>query len=488
MRVAPLGGLFILHLCHDYTAAGLQRTFSKEGEIYINSCEGRDQLFAGDPITWPSCSDALEFTWNADVSGDIRGLRPEDRLKLIRSNGYCPHLRCQLGNLSNADPSGSCPSGLCYMKLENAAVSFGACCFMDGEFNSNQMIGYYNKSQPTPKPIYKRNRIVLGPNRADESYERFINANEVYPGIIATQCPLLGYPKGFANTLDDVKTMIIEQNISLWISLAPVVMEEYVTVDSLSSMLTTQSLKCNMFPLLLMQENGGHINVNSLKSADSGKYWNISYSLRAYILRETSPPQVTLRRPDNLINWIEVEHRVEHILYMRWQDFEIPPPEDEDLVQELAVYAADQLRRGRRLVVNCLSGRGRSGTLISVIVGYFEKIKTVSELVDIIVGLRRSRDGLVEIPKQLRFIVRTLGLGDTASSDLSSRYFAAFGDNPTHIISAFVSGVAFAAFIIVVAGFYFGRDQYSKLSSLRPEESKGIGAREKEPLLGLKSQ
>jgi len=48
------------------------------------------------------------------------------------------------------------------------------------------MIGYYNKSQWSPKPIYKKNRIILNQpigKRAgevdDESYQSFINANEV---------------------------------------------------------------------------------------------------------------------------------------------------------------------------------------------------------------------------------------------------------------------------------------------------------------------
>ena len=374
------------------------------------------------------------------------------------------------------------------MKLENAAVSFGACCFVDGQFNSHQMIGYYNKSQPTPKPIYKTNRIVLGPDKADESYARFINANEVYPGIIATQCPLLGYPDGFQNTLDDVKTMILEQNISLWISLAPVVMEDDITVDSLSAMLKTHSLKCNTFPLLLMQEHGGHLELNSLKSSNSGRYWNISYTLRAFIVHDGSGSHVTLSQPDDTSTWQEIEHSVEHLWYMRWKDFDVPFPDDEALVRELAIYTAEELRGGRRVAVNCLSGRGRSGTLITIIVGFLEKSKTVTEIVDIIVGLRRSRDGLVEIPKQLRFIVRALGLGDTSPTELSSQYVAAFEAYPTQVISAFILGVVFAACIFSLAGVFLGSNRHLKVSNARLEESKVNGAREKEPLLGLKSQ
>ena len=42
-----------------------------------------------------------------------------------------------------------------------------------------KLIGYYNKSQPTPKPIYKKGRIVLGGMQDDDSYDAFISANEV---------------------------------------------------------------------------------------------------------------------------------------------------------------------------------------------------------------------------------------------------------------------------------------------------------------------
>jgi hypothetical protein len=45
---------------------------------------------------------------------------------------------------------------------------------------SGDLIGFYFKSQPSPKPIYRKNRIVLGRNPEDISYEHFMNANEVH--------------------------------------------------------------------------------------------------------------------------------------------------------------------------------------------------------------------------------------------------------------------------------------------------------------------
>ena len=451
--------------------SGLQRTFSKDGEIYLDSCRPGEELFVGSSELWPSCSDALAHTWTADVGLDIVGLSREDRSKLVRSNGYCPQLRCQLGNISNADPRGSCPAGLCYMKLENAAVSFGACCFVNGHFNSNGMIGFYNKSQPTPKPIYKTHRVVLGPDPSDESVESFINANEVYPGIIAMQCPLLGYPEGFLNTMDDVKTMLVEQNVSLWVSLAPVV-EKNVSIEYLTSMLRTHTLKCNMFPLLLMLEHGGHLSSNTLKSSKTRGtrlYWNISYSLPAHF-----PPS-----PSDLSG-----HQVEHIWYMRWKDFGIPPLEDENFIHELATYVAKEIRRGRRVVVNCLSGRGRSGTFIAMVAAILEGSKTVSDVVDIIVRLRRSRDGLVELPQQLRFIVRTLGLGDTALCGFQCQLSASLGTDHNVAISAFVSGVVFSLCIIWLTRLFVGRVGQAPTS--RQLQSKGHDIWENQPLLGLK--
>ncbi|CAN0400490.1 unnamed protein product, partial [Discosporangium mesarthrocarpum] len=48
----------------------------------------------------------------------LDGLSEEERLRLSKSMGYCPHLRCQLGSVGSADRSGSCPEGLCYTKLQ----------------------------------------------------------------------------------------------------------------------------------------------------------------------------------------------------------------------------------------------------------------------------------------------------------------------------------------------------------------------------------
>ena len=44
---------------------------------------------------------------------------------------------------------------------------------------------------------------------------------KVFPKLILTQCPLAGRPSGYVNTVSDVKRMIVENGISLWVQLAP---------------------------------------------------------------------------------------------------------------------------------------------------------------------------------------------------------------------------------------------------------------------------
>ena len=134
-----------------------QASFTKWRDIYVNTCNISADLFpiSTDPSDWASCHDAYEYTWKIDFNNDIVGLTDRNLLKLVNSMGFCPHNRCQLGNLSSADSVGNCPAGLCYTKLENGARSFGACCFIDGMFNTGALIGYYNKTQSTAKPIYK---------------------------------------------------------------------------------------------------------------------------------------------------------------------------------------------------------------------------------------------------------------------------------------------------------------------------------------------
>ena len=77
--------------------------------------------------------------------------------------------------------------------------------------------------------------------------------------------------------------------------------------------------------------------------------------------------------------------------------------------------AADVVQSGTASVaVNCLSGRGRTGTFSAIALGQLLKVQSNADLADVVVGMRENRDGLIETPEQLRFAARVLGLPDTA--------------------------------------------------------------------------
>lgn len=89
-------------------------------------------------------------------------------------------------------------------------------------------------------------------------------------------------------------------------------------------------------------------------------------------------------------------------------------------MQSLAQEAATLLAaRESSVAVSCLSGRGRTGTFSAIVVGKLLSIKTLQELVDVIVSMRENRDGLVETPTQFRFAAHTLGLPDPSECNLS---------------------------------------------------------------------
>ena len=255
---------------------------------------------------WKSCEDAYTVTWKLDEKREVVGLRVRLKQMLEISMGFCPHLRCQLSNVTNPKEDGLCPQNLCYTKLENGASSFGACCFTDGTFNSGQLIGYYNKTQHAAKPIYKKSRVVLGGEigGSDESYASFINANVVHPGIIATQCPM-------ANTLLDVAQMIKEQNISLWIQLSPTFESKRSSSDCLVLPNALTDLSAQQFSV--MQTNLSHIGIKSL-----------STSILAQSLQFHSSPLP----PGGGGEVCPPDHVMQHIWYRGWKDFDVPPDED----------------------------------------------------------------------------------------------------------------------------------------------------------------
>ena len=149
--------------------------------------------------------------------------------------------------------------------------------------------------------------------------------------------------------------------------------------------------------------------------------------------------------------WRKVSVTVKHFWYHQWKDFGIPPPEDETAIRMLARTAADIVKSATSSVaVNCLSGRGRTGTFSAIILGEMLKVKSHAELVDVIVGMRENRDGMVETPEQLRFAARVLGLPDTADCgvlcDAEKTFDTAMESIP---YGAFFMGILVAVFLQV---------------------------------------
>jgi hypothetical protein len=265
-------------------------SYSKQGGLFISPCNFSEPLFPlhKSPSEWRSCNDAYSYSWSKDFKQELTALSHRDSAKLINSMGFCPQNRCQLFNLSSAAADGMSPEGLCYTKIENGGLSYGACAFHKGVFNAGALVGYYYKTQLTPKPIYKKSRIVLGNKRgelggADESLASFINANQIHSGLIATQCPLASRPSGFYNTVDDVKRMIIENNISLWIQLAPSGLENFL----LNGTYIATTANCGIFPLEFFKDSSsvrsqGVTNFSVAAFTPEQSHVEITYTLTGY--------------------------------------------------------------------------------------------------------------------------------------------------------------------------------------------------------------
>ncbi|CAM9120919.1 unnamed protein product [Chrysoparadoxa australica] len=393
------------------------------------------------PSTWVSCGDAYEHTWmHPSKDKYLSCITPEERLMLARSMGYCPERRCQLGTISAASPDGLCPPGLCFTKLQNGAPTFGACCYTNYTFNSGQLIGFWHKQRPLPKPIYKRNRITLAAPAAavaaanvayseegdgvpasgkpdEESAEAFISANEIYPGIIVSQCPILGpeYSDGSVETLTDWKRMVIEQDIRVVVQLHP-----HVTNGSEASACAGRpevfcKQQCRDWVGLVFRNGdalltGGTHPVSGVVEKD---YPDEGYLLFQYLINN---------------------HRVDHYWYYSWPDFGVPGQDNYDGLKAIAAAVASTVSVGGKACIVCYSGRGRSGTLAAVAIALKDGITTGLGLVRAVVRMRESRDSLVETPEQFDLVCRLLGL-PVATAKGSGHFIL----QPTWLIGAFAA-------------------------------------------------
>jgi hypothetical protein len=91
---------------------------------------------------------------------------------------------------------------------------------------------------------------------------------------------------------------------------------------------------------------------------------------------------------------------------------------------ELVERIVRTIQQGSTIAINCHSGRGRTGTLSAMVAAKLRGVRSVAELVDVIVQMRESRDGLVETPEQFAFLTRMLALPMGAPTPVTA------ADNP----------------------------------------------------------
>ena len=476
---------------NKHSEAKIKRTNEKSGEIYLKPCtyDSNVSLFPLDksPSKWHHCNDAYEYTWLTDINNEIIILTTLQRQKLGYSSGFCPHLRCQLSpstSFSTSSSSNQCPLGLCYTKVEDSSLSFGACCFTNGSFISQHLIGFMNKSQSTPKPIYNHSRIILRPlsihnsiasstttdtSRDDSAdtchtttipassestlWSSFINANEVYPGIIASQCPISlaahyehtndsvstgAYSKldlvNKVDTTQDVLHMILQENITLWLQISPYISDlnsdlkpdltlystpldsppdsppdpttepPHEPMSDLTSVLTHESMpdltqnlnfdltsdlntlasvsvlytrhitplsSCRILPLdytiyPTYTSNLPCINYEISELNIRGIPLSTPYIHMSYDITTIPTPTSTSYTNKTCSNSIPTHipthsthtaHTINHIWYHKWPDFSVPRTEDDFYINRLIDMAVEELKKGRKVLVTCGSGR-----------------------------------------------------------------------------------------------------------------------------------
>ena len=109
------------------------------------------------------------------------------------------------------------------------------------------------------------------------------------------------------------------------------------------------------------------------------------YLKRVFRRVEEEEEEVGVRKEEE-----EEEGWVRHVWFYGWRDFGVPEEEEEeeDVVLGLAQEAAGRIREGQKVVIACHSGRGRSGTLAALVAGLLYDVRSVNEMVDLIVTMR----------------------------------------------------------------------------------------------------
>jgi protein-tyrosine phosphatase len=227
--------------------------------------------------------------------------------------------------------------------------------------------------------------------------------------------------------------MILEYEVALWVQIAPMSTDGSLPSPPPDS--NHQSVKyCDLFPLRFYpivegeEEEGIHF-------AHDDHFSNLTYTLNGYSRRLLNGTIETIFDPptqetetevcqDSTVTtatWVQRSQSVEHLWFHQWDDFSIPERQYDEVIDRITTRAAEYLSQNKTVVISCFSGRGRyahalrltlsssrSGTLAAIVGAKVYKLKTISEVVDLIVRMRRSRDGLVETPQQLNYLLTLL--------------------------------------------------------------------------------
>lgn len=184
-----------------------------------------------------------------------------------------------------------------------------------------------------------------------------------------------GYPIGYENTLLDTQKMILENNISLWIQIAP-----FSSSGAFPSPPSSSTSKyCDVFPLKFftsIEKNTSNDNIfHGLyfdKNQNVKEYYNFSYTLTGYSSQlENGTYKTIITSPSSFSEDIcasdmkEVNtssfiiQKVEHIWFYHWDDFSIPDQLYNDAINKITTRAAEFILNNKTIVVSCYSGRGR---------------------------------------------------------------------------------------------------------------------------------
>jgi len=307
----------------------------------------------GDPTQWGMCGKFVA-RWRSPPSHALLGVSKEQRERLAASSGFCPRQRCQLSNSAVTSPE--CQSG---------------CCFWNGRYSSSSLLGYSSRlTSKIARPTYRHHRIVVGGAarlHGEDSEAAFLDANEVFPGMIAMSCPALA---GGYSVMAQLLAMIPQQKVALVITLDP-------TAETLGGNTTRHNARACVPWGRNMVEHSLDFTRSIDTAAQLERY---EYTLAGQAVRQY---------------W-----------FGGWPDFGVPDTSHDPTMELLVQEIVETVAAGSKVLVHCHGGRGRSGTLFAIAQARLTRAMAVQELVDLVIRMRESRPDSCETPQQFDYLRR----------------------------------------------------------------------------------